>query len=85
MVPSRKSDITYYQVKIIPLLKHYAMRKYGEVEVNLKVFVTSALDRDKCSASPQGKGPSYPLDRRLDGSQSWTYHISHYMKNYYAS
>jgi hypothetical protein len=57
------------------LTKHHAMMAYWGVEVQLYAFLTSALDGGEWSASrpgrftPQGKSPSYPLDRRLGGPQ----------------
>jgi hypothetical protein len=48
-------------------------RKYSSYS-----FLTSALNAGEGSASfpgralPPGKNPRYPLDRRLDGSQSWS-------------
>jgi hypothetical protein len=53
-----------------------AMKVYVGVEVQIHIFLTSALVGGERSASrpcrftPQGKNPWYPLDRRLDGPQS---------------
>jgi hypothetical protein len=52
------------------------MKKYGGVEAELHAFLISALDGGVLSVSrpgrftPKGKGPRYPLDRRLSGHQS---------------
>jgi hypothetical protein len=54
-------------------IKHYAMKIKGGVDVVIMhVFLTSAVVRDECqfqspTALPRGKGPRYPLYRRLGG------------------
>jgi hypothetical protein len=50
------------------------MKTYGGVDVQIHVFITSALVGGEWSASRPGrltpcKDPRYPLDRRLDGPQ----------------
>jgi hypothetical protein len=51
------------------LIKHHAMKAYGGVDVEIHIL-TSALVGGEWSASPQGKNPRYPLDRKLGGPQS---------------
>jgi hypothetical protein len=51
------------------------MKGYGGVDVEIHIFLISALAVGEWSASrpadlPQGKRPLYPLDRRLGGPQS---------------
>jgi hypothetical protein len=52
------------------------MKAYGGVDVQIHIFLTSALIGGKWSASrigrftPRGNSPRYPLDRRLGGPQS---------------
>jgi hypothetical protein len=51
------------------------MKTYEGVDVNIHVFLTSALVGGKWSASrfglfSPGKEPRYPLDRRLGGPQT---------------
>jgi hypothetical protein len=51
------------------------MKAYWEWRFNSTHSLTSALDGNEWSAHapaalPQGKGPWYPLDRRLGGPQS---------------
>jgi len=48
------------------------MKAYWRVEVQFHAFLTSTLDGDEWSASPPGKEPRHPLDRRLDGAHSQT-------------
>jgi hypothetical protein len=71
------STISYIKVKLsLYLIKHYAMKTYGRVKVQLHDFLTSALDGGELSASRpgcftlRGKSPRYPLDRRLGGPPS---------------
>jgi hypothetical protein len=58
------------------LTEHHAKKAYWEVEVQLHLILTSALDGGEWSASRprqlylQGKSLWYTLDRRLDGPQS---------------
>jgi hypothetical protein len=54
------------------LIKHYDMKAHGEVDVQIHVFLTSALVGGEWSASRpcRGKSPWYPLGRRLGGPQS---------------
>jgi hypothetical protein len=50
------------------LIKHYAMKMYGGVDVQIQVFLTSALVVVSFMPRPlypRGKSPRYPLDRRL--------------------
>jgi hypothetical protein len=62
--------------KAIPLLQ---CRRQGGEEYRAYSFLTR-LDAGKWSASrpgcalPPGKEPQYPLDRRLGGPQSWSWH-----------
>jgi hypothetical protein len=37
------------------LIKHYAMKTYGEVDEQIHVFITSALVEDETSASRPGR------------------------------
>jgi hypothetical protein len=56
------------------LIKHYTMKAYGGVDAKIHVFLTSAVARGEWSAwlfHPRGKSLSYPLERRLGGSQNW--------------
>jgi hypothetical protein len=51
------------------------MKKYGGVDVQIHVFLTSALVGGEWSDSrpgrfTPGKSPRYPLDRRLGGPQN---------------
>jgi hypothetical protein len=52
------------------------MKAYRGVDVQIHIFLTSALAGGEWSASrpgrftPGGKSPRYPLDRRLGGPQS---------------
>jgi hypothetical protein len=54
------------------------MKANGGVNVQIHIFLMSALAGSEWSAScpshflPQGKGPWYPLDRRLGGPQTWS-------------
>jgi hypothetical protein len=51
------------------------MKAYGGADVEIHIFLTSALVGDEWSASrtccftPGGTSPWYPLDRRLGGPQ----------------
>jgi hypothetical protein len=52
------------------------MKACGGVDVQIHIFLNSALAGGELSASrpgrftPGGKSPRYPLDRKLDGPQS---------------
>jgi hypothetical protein len=51
------------------------MKAYGGVDVEIDVFLISALVGGVVSFTPrplypQGKSPQYPLDRRLGGPQN---------------
>jgi hypothetical protein len=57
------------------LIKHYATKAYGGVDVQFHVFLASALVRGDWSASrpgrfTSGEKPRYPLDKRLGGPQN---------------
>jgi hypothetical protein len=58
------------------LIKHCAMKTYGRVNIQINVFLTSALVGDQWSAScpsrfgPRKRTAPYPLDRTLDGPQT---------------
>jgi hypothetical protein len=66
-----------YQGNVVPVPKHYAIKMYREVEVKLHTL-TVALDGIErlalCSGQfiPREKSPQYSLERRLDGSHSWS-------------
>jgi hypothetical protein len=58
------------------------MKAYGGTDLQIHIFLTSALDGDELSASrpgrftpPRGKSRRYPLDRRLDGPQNYIINI----------
>jgi hypothetical protein len=65
-------------VKAVPL---HAMKALGGEKYSSYSFMTSTLDEGQWSASrpgralPTGKGPRYPLDRRLGGPQSRSGHM----------
>jgi hypothetical protein len=67
---------TYKRFPLLNLIKHYAMKAYGIVDVWIHNFLISALDGGEWSAQRPGhfnlwgKSPQYPLDRRLGGPQS---------------
>jgi hypothetical protein len=48
------------------LTKHHATKPYGEVEIQIQLFLTSALDGGEWSASR----PWYPSEKRLGGRHS---------------
>jgi len=56
--------------EVASVLKHYAMKTYGIVEMHFHTLLTSVLDGGKCSASrpghftPRSKGSRYPFVRR---------------------
>jgi hypothetical protein len=57
------------------LIKYYAMKTYGGVEVYVHAFLNSALDGGGIQIHvsvdlPREKSPWYPSNRRLGGSQS---------------
>jgi hypothetical protein len=62
------------------LIKCYAMKTNGRLEVRALPFLISALDGGEWSASHPGRftsggnQPRYPLDRRLGGPQSQSEH-----------
>jgi hypothetical protein len=62
----------------VVLIKHYAMKGYEGVYVQIHIVFTSALVGGERSASRPGpfclwgKNPLYPLDRRLGEPQSWS-------------
>jgi hypothetical protein len=73
----RNKDINM-QVRYVKLsYYHYAEAK-RERRYSSYSFLTSALDGGQWSAScpgrasPLGKDPQYPLDRRLGGPHSWS-------------
>jgi hypothetical protein len=57
--------------RILYLTKHHVMKTYGEAEVQLHAFLTTAIDgvsgqlHAKASL-PREKSSWYPLDRRLE-------------------
>jgi hypothetical protein len=61
--------------KVVPvLIMHYAIKTCEGVDVQMQVFLISALDGEWLASHPRlfyprGKSPQYPLDRRLDGPQ----------------
>jgi hypothetical protein len=65
---------------ILYLTKNHTMKMYGEVDVQLHIFLTLALDGGECSVSdlshftPVERDPQYPLDTRLGGPQSQSGH-----------
>jgi hypothetical protein len=67
-----------HKCKVACVIKYRYMGTYGGVKIYLHVFLTSALDGGEWSASrpgrftPGGKSLRYPLERRLDGPQSWS-------------
>jgi hypothetical protein len=46
------------------------MKKYGGMDVEIQIFLTSALVGGEWSASHRGKNPKYPVIRRLGESQN---------------
>jgi hypothetical protein len=58
------------------LTKHYAIRTYGGVDLQIRIFLTSATIGGEWSASRlsrftlRGESPQYTLDRRLGEPQS---------------
>jgi hypothetical protein len=53
------------------------MKVYGVVDVQIHVFLTSALTGGEWSASctsriTSGKEPQYPLDKSMSGPQNWS-------------
>jgi hypothetical protein len=46
------------------------MKVYGGVDVQIHIFLTSALVESEWSLYPRRKSPRYPLDRMLGGLQS---------------
>jgi hypothetical protein len=60
------------------LIKQYTMKRYGGVDVYIHVLLTLALVVGEWSASrlgaftPEESALRNPLDRKLDGSQSWS-------------
>jgi hypothetical protein len=60
----------------LSLTRHYAMKTYGEVDVQIQVFLTLALVGGEWSASrtchltPGERALGKKLDRRLGGPQS---------------
>jgi hypothetical protein len=57
-------------------MKHYATKTYGEVDVYIHVFLTSALvkgdwsDSLPCRFTPGERAPRHPINRRLAEPQS---------------
>jgi hypothetical protein len=51
------------------LIKHHATKTYGGLEVQCQAL-TSALNTP--AALPWGKGPRYPLDKKMGGVQKFT-------------
>jgi hypothetical protein len=68
-----------WSVTSLCLIKHLIMKVYGKMEVWLHVFLILALDEVEWSAwnprcfTPWEWAPRYPLNRRLDGTQSWSW------------
>jgi hypothetical protein len=50
------------------------MNAYGGVDVQIHIFLTSALAGGEWTVSRSGrvKSPRYPLDWRMGGPQSWS-------------
>jgi hypothetical protein len=46
------------------------MKTYGGLDVEIHIFLTSALFGGEWSASTAGKSPRYAFDRRLGGPQN---------------
>jgi hypothetical protein len=61
---------------VLQLIKHYTMKAYGGVDVQIDIFLSSVLAGAEMSAThsghytPRGKSRRYPLERRLGGPQS---------------
>jgi hypothetical protein len=49
------------------LPKYHSMKTYGDVEVQLHVFITWALDGDESASRTSRFAPGDSLDRRLGG------------------
>jgi hypothetical protein len=74
------NDICGKKVSKVKQSRYTPRRRFGERRYSSYSFTTSALDGGEWSASrpgrvlPQGKGPRYPLYRRLGGPQSRSGH-----------
>jgi len=51
------------------------MKAFRGIEVQLYSLLMSALDKRERQASPMGKSPRYPLNRRLGGPQREPGHL----------
>jgi hypothetical protein len=57
------------------LIKHHATKTYGEVEVHLQVFLTSALDGGEWSASRPGRFTTRENVPSIHWTGGWVYSI----------
>jgi len=58
---------------VLCFTKYHAMKMYGQVKVELHVFLSSVLDGHEWSALLPGKEPWYSMNIRLGGPQVWTW------------
>jgi hypothetical protein len=71
---------SFLMLKLKLNLSHYTpWRSLGERMYSSYSFSVSAVDGSsqsyaQAALSPRGKDPTYPLDRRLGGPQSWSGH-----------
>jgi hypothetical protein len=45
-------------------MKHYAIKAYGKVDVQINIFLTFALQLDAPTASSAGKEPPLPIEEK---------------------